>query len=127
MNIQRLAEKFKRERESAQDDLVKFQRAFQKDAAHALSWGTYVFVAAGKERVYNQLIKFMDGALPYRPDSDVLIAKMTDLVLDIVLNRAKYHPPSTSPTSNLMEQYEMAAWAYVLTTLNDYKSYPGTL
>lgn len=124
MNIERLLSKFVRERESAQEELAKFQEAFQKDAAHALSWGTSVFVAAGKERVYNQLIQFMDTT---RHDPAVVLANMADLVLDRVLHRAKYPPQSTSPTSNLMEQYEMAAWANVLTTLNDYKSYPSSL
>lgn len=117
--------KFVRERESAQDELVKFQEAFQKDAAHALSWGTSVFIAAGKERVCDQLIQFIDGNAS--ADPAVLLANMTDLVLDKVLHRAKYPPQSTSPTSNLMEQYEMAAWADALTTLNNYKSYLGTL
>ena len=125
ITLEILVSRFKRGRDSAQDDLVKFQEAFQKDAAHALSWGTYVFVAAGKERVYNQLIQFMDGNAPV--DSAVLLANMTDLVLDKVLNRAKYPPQSTSPTSNLMEQYEMAAWANVLSDLNNYKSYRSSL
>jgi hypothetical protein len=125
MNIQRLLSKFVRERDSAQEELAKFQEAFQKDAAHALSWGTSVFVAAGKERVYNQLIQFMNGN--ESADPAAVLSNMTDLVLDKVLHRAKYPPQSTSPTSNLMEQYEMAAWANVLTTLNDYKSYPSSL
>lgn len=119
MNIERLLSKFVRDRESAQEELVKFQEAFQKDAAYALSWGTSVFVAAGKERVYNQLIQFMADNRTH----DCL----TDIVLDKVLSTAKYPPQSTSPTSNLMEQYEMAAWANVLTTLNNYKSYPSSL
>lgn len=125
VKIERLVSKFVRDREMAQDELARFKEAFDRDAAHALTWGTSVFVAAGKERVYNQLIQFMGGNETIDPN--VLLANMTDLVMDKVLYRAKYPPSSTSPTSNLMEQYEMAAWAQVLATLNDYKSYPGTL
>lgn len=125
VKIERLAGKFERDRESARDELSKFKVAFEKDAAYALSWGTSVFIAAGKERVCDQLIQFMDGNAS--ADPTVLLANMTDLVLSKVLYRAKYPPQSTSPTSNLMEQYEMAAWAEALATLNDYKSYPGTL
>ena len=125
ITLERLAEKFMGERDCAQDELVKFQEAFQKDAAYALTWGTSVFDAAGRERVYDQLIQFWMGNKDV--DCVVLLSNMIDLVTDKVLYRAKYPPSSTSPTSNLMEQYEMAAWARVLSDLNYYKSYPSSL
>jgi hypothetical protein len=40
-----------------------------------------------------------------------------DTLMDRVMNKARYPAQSTSPTSNLMEQYEAAAYAEALDEL----------
>lgn len=124
VSIEKLAAMFARDRESARDEISRFKVAFEKDAAHALSWGTSVFEAAANERVNTQLIEYINNEVGLI--EKVLIDNMIDLVTSKVLYGAKYPPQSTSPTSNLIVQYELAAWARVLAKLNNYKSFPDT-
>ncbi len=43
------------------------------------------------------------------------------IITDRVIHKAKYPAQSTSPTSNLIEQYELATWADILSDLNSLK------
>jgi hypothetical protein len=45
------------------------------------------------------------------------IEQARETLLDRVMNKARYPAQSTSPTSNLMEQYEAAAYAEALEEL----------
>lgn len=126
VNIEKLAGRFERDRESAQHEISRFKVAFDKDPRYALSWGTSVFIAVAKVRACDWVCGYMHNNAHVDPVEH--ITNMTDLIMDRILYSAKYPPQSTSPTSNLMEQYEMAAWAEALAILNNYKSYQaGTL
>lgn len=106
---QRLLFRFNSQAESCQARLDKFTAKFAEDPAYALSWGTEAFQAAASLRVLKQVI----GALNEEGTLDNIRSTLTDRVM----HKAKYPPQSTSPTSNLIEQYELAAYAEILSDL----------
>ena len=106
---QRLLFRFNSQAESCQARLDKFAVKFAEDPAYALSWGTEAFQAASSLRVLKQVI----GALNEEGTLDNIRSTLTDRVM----HKAKYPPQSTSPTSNLIEQYELAACAEILSDL----------
>lgn len=108
-----LVKRFQWKLEQAQSDILEFVGKVQHDAAYALSWSNSVFSVAAKERVYKQVLNSINEGT----DVDTIIGGVTDRVL----HKAKYPAQSTSPTSNLIEQYELAAWAEVLSDLQSYK------
>ena len=106
---ERLLFRFNSQAESCQARLDKFVSKFAEDPAYALSWGTEAFQAAASLRVLKQVI----GALNEEGTLDNIRSTLTDRVM----HKAKYPPQSTSPTSNLIEQYELAAYAEILSDL----------
>jgi hypothetical protein len=100
--------------ESAQAACDKFAESFAKDPAYALSWGTSVFQAAARLKVATMLVQ----AFTER-EGEVMctIEQARDTLLDRVMHKARYPAQSTSPASNLMEQYEAAAYAEALDEL----------
>ena len=107
-----LVTRFQNKLNSARSEVAEFVGKFQHDAAYALTWSNSVFQAAAKERVYKQFIAFVTD----EPE-DINFDNLISFVTDHVLHKAKYPAQSTSPTSNLIEQYELAAWAEVLSAL----------
>lgn len=91
--------------------LDKFAKDFAYDPTYALSWSNSVFQAAARVKVAKELATAFEN-----PDVDVVRARA--YLTDRVLNRARYPAQSTSPTANLMEQYESAAYAEALEVLN---------
>lgn len=102
--------RFNSQAESCQAKLDKFTTKFAEDPAYALSWGTEAFQAAATLRVLKQVI----GALE---EGHGMLENIRSTLTDRVMHKAKYPPQSTSPTSNLIEQYELAAYAEILSDL----------
>ncbi len=102
-----LLKRFKSQAESVQSRLDKFAADFAKDPAHALSWGTDTFQAAAKMTVLKQIINALENG-------NGNLDNIRSTLMDRVLHKSKYPPQSTSPTSNLIEQYELAACADIL-------------
>lgn len=107
---QKLIARFFNQASTCQGRLDKFAADFAKDPAHALSWGTDAFQAAAKLRVLKQILAALE-------DGDATADNIRSTMMDRVLNKSKYPPQSTSPTSNLIEQYELAACAEILSDL----------
>ena len=105
-----LLKRFQSHLDSTQDQLDKFAADFAKDPAHALSWGTGAFQAAAKQKVLKQIIAALN-------DGTATLENIRSTLMDRVLHKSKYPPQSTSPTSNLVEQYELAACAEILSDL----------
>jgi hypothetical protein len=100
--------------EQAQAQIDKFQAELSKDPAHALSWGLNAFQAAARLKVATMLVY---AFTPREGETSYTIKQARDTLLDRVMNKARYPAQSTSPTSNLMEQYEAAAYAEALDEL----------
>ena len=114
-----LTKRFQRKLDEAQSEVAAFVGKVQHDAAYALSWSNSVFHAAAKERVYKQVIASIKDSVS--EDGELDLSNIIGMVTDRVLHKAKYPAQSTSPTSNLIEQYELATWADILSDLNSLK------
>ena len=103
--------KFTAMAQAAQEQCDKFAESFAKDPAHALSWGNSVFQSAARLKVANMLVYAFTER---EGDTVCTLEQARDTLLDRVMNKARYPAQSTSPTSNLMEQFEAAAYAEAL-------------
>jgi hypothetical protein len=100
--------------EQAQANIDKFKEELDKDPAHALTWGLDAFQNAARLRVAQMLVygfTVKEGSPVYT------VEQAREFLMDRVLNKARWPAQSTSPTSNLMEQYEAAAYAEALDEL----------
>jgi hypothetical protein len=106
--------KFTAQAEQAQAQIDKFKAELDKDPAYALGWGLTAFQSAARLKVAQMLVH----ALTKREGETVCtIAQARETLMDRVMSKARYPAQSTSPTSNLMEQYEAAAYAEALDEL----------
>ena len=106
----KLLKRFQNQVESCQTKLDKFAIDFAKDPAYALSWGNETFASAAKIRVLKQIVAALENG-------DATLDNIRSTMMDRVLHKSKYPAQSTSPTSNLIEQYELAACADILSDL----------
>jgi hypothetical protein len=106
----KLKQRLERKIEMAQTQLDEFQASFAKNPAHALVWSTGTFKAAAERKTLKIMLQDLDNG------ADVPSLRL--MLQNKVLHAAKYPAQSTSPTSNLMEQYELAACAEMLSDLN---------
>ena len=93
----------------AQSKIDKFKVELDKDPAYALSWGNSAFQAAARLKIANMLVQ------AFKEECSIEDARAT--ITDRIMNKARYPAQSTSPTSNLMEQYELAAYSEALDEL----------
>lgn len=107
---QKLIARYFNQAQSCQDRLNKFTETFAKDPAYALSWGTDAFQAAAKLRVLKQILTALE-------EGNATAENIRSTMMDRVLHKSKYPAQSTSPTSNLIEQYELSACAEILSDL----------
>ena len=106
---EKLLKRLERKLESVNESLEKFQLDFAKDPAYALVWSGNTFKHAAEQRVLRGVVQFLkEGAT---------VESLRGTLQSAVLHAAKYPPQSTSPTSNLMEQYELAVRAELLSDL----------
>jgi hypothetical protein len=106
----KLLSKYQRQVEAETARITKFKAELDKDPAHALTWGLDAFRSAATLKVLNQIVGALEAG-----HADVENIRST--LMDRVLHRSKYPAQSTSPTSNLMEQYELSACAELLSDL----------
>lgn len=106
--------RFTRVADQAQAKCNQFAKSFAEDPAYALEWGNDVFKNAARLKVAKMLVLSftpLDG----RPSCTIEQARET--LLDRVMHKARFPAQSTSATSNLMEQFETAAYAEALDEL----------
>lgn len=106
--------KFTAMAEQAQAQCDKFAEEFAKDPAHALSWSNDVFKHAARLKIANMLVY---AFTPREGETTCTVEQARETLMDRVMNKARYPAQSTSPTSNLMEQFEAAAYAEALDEL----------
>lgn len=103
---EKLAQKYSRRLATARAKIEKFQAEVELDPAHALSWGIGAFAAAAEIRVLRQVVAdFESGATA---------AEVKSWLMSHVIQGSRTPAHSTSPTSNLIEQYVLASYAEVL-------------
>lgn len=90
----------------AEKRLARFLVAFEADPASAFEWSQSDFEAAAIRRVLGQVQHALTDA-----DSTATFDTIRDHAGDEVERGAKYPSFSTSASSNLMAQFQLAAWA----------------
>jgi hypothetical protein len=113
MNTKLIAQ-FQRKIDDAQNKLDKFKADFDKDPAYALSWSNGVFRHAAELQLFRQVLTALEG--------DASLAEITESLTSRVMHKSRYPAQSTSPTSNLMEQYELSVAAELLGDLQYQRS-----
>lgn len=106
---EKLLKRFERNLESVNESMEKFKQDLDKDPVHALVWSTNVFKTAAEQRLLRRAILALQAGATVEQIKKDLMKK--------VMHSSKYPPQSTSPTSNLMEQYELAVHAEMLNDL----------
>jgi hypothetical protein len=106
--------KFEKLAAEAQAKCDQFAEDFAKDPAHALGWSNSVFQAAARLKIAQMMVY---AFTPREGEAVCTIKQARDTCLERVMNKARWPAQSTSPTSNLMEQYEAAAYAEALDEL----------
>lgn len=91
---------------TAQITIDKFQARFAEDPHHALTWAQDTFKQVSAARVYAEVKRALEKG---RTKEEVV-----NFAQDTLRQRASSPSFSTSVTSNLVEQYETAAWAEVI-------------
>lgn len=109
-----LLERFKQDAAYEAATIQRFKLELDKDPAYALSWGDSVFRAAAKLRILNQLVNDL-------ADEKTTRENIHDSLMGRIMHKSRYPAQSTSPTSNLIEQYELAACAEIVDDLRRYK------
>jgi hypothetical protein len=108
-----LKERFQEQAERQVAIIQKFKNDLDADPAYRLSWGTDVFAAAAKLRVLKRLINVLGDAEATEDD-------VHSLLMANILHKSQYPAESSSPTSNLIEQYELAACSEIINDLPRY-------
>jgi hypothetical protein len=109
----KLLERFQRQADRETAVIEKFKVELDKDPAYALSWGCEVFAAAAMLRILKQLINALE-------DEQTTTEDIKDHLMGHIMHKSRYPAQSTSPTSNLIEQYELAACARIVGDLPRY-------
>ena len=94
---------------SAQATVDKWKARMDKDgAAYAFEWADDAMKASAKVAVFQNALTFLQ--LPERREApEEAIRILIDHERDSMMSRARYPKQSTSPCSNAMHQYELAA------------------
>ena len=108
-----LLERFQRYAQYETATIERFKLSLDKDPAYALSWGDGVFRAAAKLKVVNEIINSLKDDEPAE--------NIKDALMDRIMHKSRYPAQSSSPTSNLVEQYELSACAEIVGDLQRYK------
>lgn len=91
--------------------ILEFKNKLEQDAGYAFKWGGDALAAATKRTTYRYLVAMIQhdatGERKLNPTD------IREWAMNEVLRKAKYPPQSTSPMSNLCEQYEAVAWAEI--------------
>lgn len=100
---------------SCQQNIEKFAEKLIKDPAHTFTWSNETFRIAAQLKVSKQVYEALTS------EDACTIQDVKNTLMDRVLHRSKYPAQSTSPCSNLMEQYELSVYADILSYLNAYE------
>jgi len=106
---------------AAQKELAVFSAKLAENPAHAMEWSGRAFTAAAALKVYMTVERWIQNAhagLAEQKDEVAVLRAITHFSLRQVLQAAsRATSRSSSPTSNLMEDAEGAAWTGLYETL----------
>lgn len=106
---QKLVVRFQRKIDSCVESIEKFKEDLTSDPAHALSWSNSTFKVAATLNVLRQVNHDLE--------SGTTVDDLKRGITNRIMHRSRYPAQSTSPTSNLIEQYELSALSEILSDL----------
>lgn len=104
-----LIKRLQRHLESTQATIERFKEKLNEDPHHALSWSLDAFHASSKAWVLKDCINHLERGVSAKDLKQILVG--------VVINKGRYPAQSTSPTSNLIEQYDLAAASEIVSDL----------
>lgn len=112
MDTQKVIKGLERKIKFAEESLVEWQQAFLIDPLYSFRWSDRAMETAATLSVYKSALKMLtaDGRT-----IECLRSRLTDAVM----SKATCPSRSTSPAENICSQYELAAMAELLRTLED--------
>lgn len=118
--MEKILERARATLEYSQDHVERWQKDFAEDASHALRWGgTGVFEHAAVVQVFGIVVAAFDRIVAEH--GEVTDAKRVEFLNECMrrtLYAARNPPMSTSPSANLLEQFEAKAWSRAYACLN---------
>lgn len=106
----KLTEQFQANITDAKATIEAWSTRLVESPAYAFTWSEKAFAAAAEVEVYASLLMMVEGASAEYSDEKIC-EKLLHVANERVMHAAKYPQHSTSPTSNLVEQYKMVTWA----------------
>ena len=113
MNATKLQNQMSRRIEISRDEIAEFQNDLTKDPMYAFRWSENVLQATARLSCHQAVLSALNAGKT--------VDQMKALIARKVVEMAKSPSMSTSPMQNLMHQYEMAAWATLLSESEDWE------
>lgn len=111
---ERLAEYLENRLDEAHRELEKFKERLASSPPYAFEWSMDGFRAAARIKVMTHLLDVLRDPEAVDTGESPVYTRVYETALEQVLRGARHPTRSTSPTANLMEQEELAAWADVV-------------
>lgn len=112
MDANKLQSRMERRIETAVEEIAEFKNELTKDPMYALRWSENTLQVAARLSCYQAIKNVLT--------TGKTVEQVKALIARKVVEMAKSPSMSTSPMQNLMYQYEMAAWATLLTESDDW-------
>jgi hypothetical protein len=109
----KLQNRIARRIETATSEIAEFQNELAKDPMYAFRWSEGTLQVAARLSCYQTILTVLAAGKTVNQVKALLARKVVEM--------AKSPSMSTSPMQNLMYQYEMAAWATLLTESEDWE------
>jgi hypothetical protein len=106
MNQSKLNSKFLELADSSKERLDEFISQFAKDPAYAFAWSDSAFYYAARFSVFTIIAEGPICSYEATAAKNIIVKQIVELT--------RSPAQSTSPTSNLMKQYELVAWTEAL-------------
>jgi hypothetical protein len=97
--------------------IAKFKDSLEKNASYAFEWSSSAFEGAAQKEIGALLLVTLEQANKKTSEEEI-VKQIEAWAADRVLTGARYFPRSSSPSSNLMEQYRTAAFGELLFKIN---------
>lgn len=116
----RLVAYLQRELDSAWGEINKLADELKQNPLHALSWSFHKFEAAATIDINTYIIKWLNGAAEHQKTINDTAKEVETAFLRDIRSWARSGSHSTSPTSNLADEYKVKAQENVLRHLETY-------
>jgi len=112
-SLAKVTRKLKTMMEHCENQVQKFEKNLKKDPRYAFEWSETAMKCAAAESVYRHVY------MALTEDNPTDLVKMREYAIRETTRMARSPESSTSTTSNLMDRFELAAWAEVFEMIDN--------